>query len=40
MDVLTGVSIILVLFVLRFALPFGFVVVVGRLTERFARNGG
>jgi len=39
METFVGVLIILLLFVLRFALPFGFVVVVGRFTERFARNG-
>jgi hypothetical protein len=39
MDMLTGVLIILLLFALRFALPFGFVVVVGRFTERFTKNG-
>lgn len=38
MDVFAGVMIILLLFVLRFVVPFGFVMMVGRLTERFARD--
>ena len=38
MDMLTGVLIILLLFALRFALPFGFIVLVGRFTEHFAQN--
>ncbi len=38
MDTLTGVLIILLLFALRFALPFGVIMLVGRFNERFARN--
>lgn len=37
MDPLTGILIILLLITLRFALPLGVILVVGRFTERITR---
>jgi len=39
MDTLVGVLIILLLFALRFVLPFVVTLLFGRITERFARSG-